>query len=332
MRTPLADPKHRYRKTKVRLSFILVNWNTKEHIQEALRSIADTVHDYRHEIFVVDNGSADGSPEAIREAFPGVSLIRNGRNLGFARAVNQALDQATGHYCVLLNSDARLMEGAIKTLAAFMEENPDVGIAGGELINEDGSRQNSMAPFPSLATELFNKRLLRILFPRRYPGKERDYPAPLDVDSLVGACIIVRRQAIEEVGKLDEGYFFFMEETDWCLRMKKAGWRISFVPGALILHLQGASASLAKTEARIEYYRSRYRFFLKWHGTGKTALLKIGLMLRLAAEVAANSLLLWKRRYRTRWRTYCRLLSWHLRSCPSHEGLREVRYATTDQQ
>jgi GT2 family glycosyltransferase len=332
MRIPFADPKHRYHKTKVRLSFILVNWNTKELILEALRSIADTVHDYRHEIFVVDNGSTDGSPEAIHKAFPRVSLIRNGRNLGFAGAVNQALDQVTGLYCVLLNSDARLMEGAIKTLAAFMEENPDVGIAGGELINEDGSRQNSIAPFPSLATELFNKRLLRILFPRRYPGKEQDYAAPLDVDSLVGACIIVRRQAIEEIGNLDEGYFFFMEETDWCLRMKKQGWRISFVPGARILHLQGASTSMAKAEARIEYYRSRYRFFCKWHGRGKTALLKIGLMLRLVAEVAANSLLIWNKRYRTRWRTYCRLLSWHFRSYPSHEGLREVHYATTDQQ
>jgi hypothetical protein len=326
MRTPYADSKHR--QPKAVLSFILVNWNTKGDIVAALRSIEGTVHDYRHEIIVVDNGSADGSPDVIRKAFPRVRLIRNERNLGFARAVNQALAQAAGRYSVLLNSDARLMEGAIKTLAAFMEENPDVGIAGGQLINEDGSRQNSIAPFPSLATELLNKRLLRLFFPRRYPGKERDYPRPLDVDSLVGACIIIRRQAMEEVGNLDEGYFFFMEETDWCLRMKKAGWRISFVPGAQIQHLQGASASLAKAEVRIEYYRSRYRFFTKWYGRGKTGILKKGLMLRLVGEVAANSLMPWKRRYLTRWR----LLLWHLRSCPANDGLREVRYVATDQQ
>jgi len=333
MRIPLAKTKRRQRQAIPRLSFILVNWNTKGHILEALRSIADTVHGYRYEIFVVDNGSTDGSPAAIKKAFPRVCLILNEENLGFAHAVNQAqaLASAKGSYCVLLNSDARLMKGTIKTLTAFMEDNPDVGIAGGQLMNEDGSRQNSIAPFPSLATELFNKRLLRILFPRQYPGKEREYPAPIDVDSLVGACIIVRRQAIEEVGQLDEGYFFFMEETDWCLRMKKQGWRISFVPQARILHLQGASASMAKAEARIEYYRSRYRFFTQWHGRGKTALLKIGLILRLVGEVAANSLLLWNKRYRTRWGTYCRLLSWHVRSCPSPEGLREVRYVTTDQ-
>jgi GT2 family glycosyltransferase len=332
MRIPFADPKRPHRQAIPRLSFILVNWNTRGYVLEAISSIEDTVHDYRQEIFVVDNGSADGSPEAIKEAFPRIRLIRNARNLGFARAVNQALVQARGSYCVLLNSDARLMEGAIKTLAVFMEENPDVGIAGGQLMNVDGSRQNSIASFPSLATELLNKRLLRILFPHRYPGKERGYPRPVDVDSLVGACIIVRRQAIEEVGKLDEGYFFFMEETDWCLRMKKQGWRISFVPGARVLHLQGASATLVKAEAKIEYYRSRYRFFTKWYGRGKTALLKIGLILRLVGEVAANSLLLWNMRYRTRWRIYCRLLSWHLRSCPSHEGLREVSYVATDQQ
>jgi hypothetical protein len=169
------------------------------------------------------------------------------------------------------------------------------------------------------------------LFPRRYPGKEREYPFPIDVDSLVGACIIVRSKAIDEVGNLDEGYFFFMEETDWCLRMREQGWRISFVPHARILHLQGASAAMAKAEAKIEFYRSRYRLFTKWQGRANMILLKLGLMLRLIGNVVANSFLLWKQRYRKRWRTYCRLLLWHLKSCPSHEGLREVRYVTTDQ-
>jgi GT2 family glycosyltransferase len=303
------------------LSFVLVNWNTKDLILGALRSIVDTVHGYTYEIFVVDNGSRDGSPEAIAEAFPQVRLMCNDTNHGFARAVNQALAQAMGGYIMLLNSDARLLEGAVQALVAFMEETSDVGIAGGQLINADGSRQNSIAPFPSLATELLNKRLLRTLFPHRYPGKERNYFRPIDVDSVVGACLIVRHQAIEEVGYLDEGYFFFMEETDWCLRMKEKGWRVSFVPEAHILHLQGSTVDRAKTEARIEYYRSRYRLFATWRGRTMTILLKGGLILRLMGEVVANSLLFWKKRYRERWRTYCRLLLWHLRACPSHEGL-----------
>ena len=314
------------------LSFILVNWNTKVLILDAVRSIMDTVHGYTYEICVVDNGSQDGSPEAMRKAFPKISLIINNRNVGFAKAVNQALVKATGRYIVLLNSDARLMAGTVQSLVAFMEQCVDVGIAGGQLIKEDGSRQNSIASFPSLATELLNKRLLRVIFPRRYPGKERDYLYPIDVDSLVGACLIVRRQAIEEVGTLDEGYFFFLEETDWCLRMKEHGWGVSFVPSARILHLQGASASHAKTEARIEYYRSRYRFFTLWRGKKRTVLLKVALMLRLLGEVAINALLLWQGRHRERWKSYCRLLLWHLRLCPANQGLREVKYVTTDKQ
>jgi GT2 family glycosyltransferase len=314
----------------VDLSFILVNWNTKELILEALRSIVDTVRGYTYEIFLVDNGSKDGSPAAVTKHFPQVNLILNDKNQGFAQAVNQALRRIGGRYVVLLNSDARFQEETVQTFMAFMEENPDVGIAGGQLINEDGSLQNSIAPFPSLATELLNKRLLRTLFPRYFPGKEREYPFPIDVDSLVGACLIIRSEAVEDVGNLDEGYFFFMEETDWCMRMREKGWRVSFVPHARVLHLQGASAAMAKAEAKIEFYRSRYRLFSKWQGRERMILLKLGLMLRLVGDVAANSLLFWKQRYRKRWRIYCRLLLWHLRSCPSHEGLREVSYVTTD--
>ncbi|UCC66696.1 MAG: glycosyltransferase family 2 protein [Deltaproteobacteria bacterium] len=316
----------------VDLSFILVNWNTKGLVLEALRSIYHTAHGYRFEVVVVDNGSEDGSPEAIKETFPHVSLILNEENLGFAKATNQALAQAAGRYIFLLNSDARLTEGAVQALVNFMEDNPDVGIAGGQLVNEDGSKQNSIAPFPSLATELLNKRLLRILFPRRYPGKERSYPSPIDVGSLVGACIVVRRQAIDEVGWLDEGYFFFMEETDWCFRMRDKGWRVCFVPHAQILHLQGASVAMAKTEAKIEFCRSRYLFFAKHRGRVRTTLFKLGLMLRLLGEVLSNALLLWRRRYRERWKTSWRLLLWHFNSCPSHEGLRGVKYVKTAHQ
>ena len=181
----------------VDLSFILVNWNTKELILEALRSIVDTVRGYTYEIFLVDNGSKDGSPAAVTKHFPQVNLILNDKNQGFAQAVNQALRRIGGRYVVLLNSDARFQAETVQTFMAFMEENPDVGIAGGQLINEDGSPQNSIAPFPSLATELLNKRLLRTLFPRYFPGKEREYPFPIDVDSLVGACLIIRSEAVD---------------------------------------------------------------------------------------------------------------------------------------
>jgi GT2 family glycosyltransferase len=317
---------------KPSLAFIIVNWNTKELIPDAVRSIIDTISTYDHKIIIVENGSHDGSAEMMKKFFPTIRLICNKINIGFARAVNQGLNLTKARYIFLLNSDARLQRGAIKNLVEFMEKNSKVGIAGGQLINRDGSRQNSIASFPSLATELLNKRLLRIILPRRYPGKERDYPRPIDVDSLVGACLIVRRKAVQEVGNLDEGYFFFLEETDWCRRMKEHGWRVSFVPSARILHLQGASAGRYKTEARIEYYRSRYRFFITWYGKSTTFFLAIVLILRLVVEISVNVFLIWDRRYRNRWMSYCRIMLWHLKCCPADQGLRGVNNVTSNQQ
>jgi GT2 family glycosyltransferase len=317
---------------QIDLSFILVNWNTKALILEALCSIFDTVYDYAFEINVVDNGSEDGSPETIRDVFPTVHLILNKENLGFARATNQALVQSGGRYVFLMNSDVRLKERAVQVLVRYMDDNPNVGIAAGQLVNKDGSKQNTIAPFPTLATELLSKRLLRILSPRRYPGKERNYSSPIDVDSLVGACIVVRRKAIEEVGGLDERYFFFMEETDWCLRMKNKGWRICFVPQAHVLHLQGASAAMAKIEAKIEFYRSRYLFFTKYRGRLRTHLLKIGLMVRIVGGMTVDFFFSRVNKRKRKYRTYWRLLMWHLKSCPSNEGLREVKYVKASHQ
>ena len=166
-----------------------------------------------------------------------------------------------------------------------MESHPDAGIAGVQLLNGDGSRQNSIANFPSLATELLNKSLLRWLFPERFPGKERDYSGPIEVDSVIGACMITRREAMEQVGTLDEDYFLFFEETDWCYRMKKAGWKVYHVPQAEIVHFQGRGAETKKREAKVEYYHSRYQFFKKNRGDLQWFLLLIGLMAKLKIEL-----------------------------------------------
>ncbi|MBM4309106.1 MAG: glycosyltransferase family 2 protein, partial [Deltaproteobacteria bacterium] len=188
------------------------------------------------EVFVVDNGSMDGSVEAVRVGFPEAIVIQNSTNLGFAQANNQALRLAKGKYILLLNPDTQVKEGAIETLKVFMDNHPKAGAVGAQLLNSDGSKQNSIANFPSLATELLNKSLLRWLFPDRFPGKERDYNEPIEVESVIGACMMVRREAIEQVGLLDEDYFLFLEETDWCYRMKKAGWKVYHVPQADVYH------------------------------------------------------------------------------------------------
>jgi GT2 family glycosyltransferase len=177
--------------------------------------------------------------------------------MGFAKAVNQGLQRASGRYILLLNPDTQMKGGAIGRLVSFMDSHLDTGVARAQLLNSNGSKQNSIANFPSLATELLNKNLLRWLSPERFPGKERIYSEPMNVDSVIGACMMVRREAMDRVGLLDEDYFLFLEETDWCYRMKRAGWKIYHVPDAEVYHFQGKSAEVEKKRARVEYFRSR---------------------------------------------------------------------------
>ncbi len=309
------------------LSIIIVNRNTKEYLLPCLRSVLENEKGTGWKIIVVDNGSRDGSPAEAKRKFPSIDLIENEGNLGFAKAVNQGLQKAPGRYVLLLNPDTQVKKGAIEELISFMDAHPDAGIAGAKLLDSDGSKQNSIANFPSLATELSNKSLLRWLFPERFPGKERDYSEPVAVDSVIGACIMVRRDAIEQVGLLDEDYFLFLEETDWCYRMKRAGWRIYHIPQAEALHFQGKSAEKDKKRAKVEFYRSRYHFFKKNRGSLQWFILLIGLVIKLVIETVFTGAeclftLFSIRKWRQRLSLYVYLLWWHLRLCPNKMGLR----------
>lgn len=309
------------------LSIIIVNWNTKELLLRCLEALCQAAKRVENEIFVVDNGSTDGSVGAIREKFPEVKLIENPVNLGFAKANNQALSISGGRYLLLLNPDTQVKEEAIPEMLSFMEAHPDTGIVGAQLLNADGSKQNSIANFPSLATELLNKSFLRWLFPKRFPGKERDFSDPIEVDSVIGACMMVRRKAMEEVGLLDENYFLFMEETDWCYRMKEANWKIFHVPRAEVIHFQGKSAGAEKPKARVEYYRSRYHYFKKNSGGLQSLVLVMGLIVRLSVEVVFVTIacvftLFRVKKLRTKLSTHLYLMWWHLRLCPREMGLK----------
>ena len=309
------------------LSIIIVNWNTRDLLIHCLKSIEQIIKKLKVETFVVDNGSVDGCIELVRKKFPDLAVILNVENLGFAKANNQAIKLSKGEYLLLLNPDTKLKSGAVETLLSFMDSHPEVGIAGAQLLNGDGSKQNSIANFPSLATELLNKSLLRLLFPKKYPGKERQYSEPIEVDSIIGACMMVRRKAIEQVGLLDEDYFLFFEETDWCYRMKKSGWKVYHVPQAEVIHFQGKSVEKEKERAKVEYYRSRYIFFKKNRGVFQWAILLGGLMVKLIFSfiiwgilniVTFFSLDKIKRKFRI----YSYLLFWHLRGCPEGMGLK----------
>ena len=313
------------------ISFIIVNWNTCKLLLDCLRSIANTVTGCTHEIVVVDNGSADGSVREVKQQFGAqVILIENSENRGFAQANNQALRIAQGKYIVLLNSDTVLRESAISTLTAFLENNPAAAAVGPRMIDRDGSLQNSYDNFPSLTTELLNKSLLRALFPGKYAGKNPAAKEPFAVDSLIGACMAIRNAAIEQVGLLDEDYFFFLEETDWCFRMRKAGWKIFHCPRSEVMHLQGQSKRRSPAKARVEYYRSLYLFFKKNRSFISYLALRFSRFIKLLINLALNAAGLFltcgaAKRLREKTATYAYILWWHLNFCPDSWGLKKNR-------
>lgn len=311
------------------ISYIIVNWNTRELLLSCLGSVFDHTKDVSFEVYVVDNGSADGSAEAVTARFGNrVHLIENRDNLGFARANNQAIARASGNYIVLLNSDAELKHNTIPILIGFLDTHPDAAMAGPKMLGDNHRVQNSFDNFPCLLTELVNKSLLRIVFPSKFSGKPLKRTQAFEVDSLIGACVAVRRKAVTDTGAFDEDYFFFMEETDWCLRLRKKGWRIYHVPEATVLHRQGQSKRQDPAAAWIEYYRSLYIFFKKHRSRAACFLLRgvrfLKLIINLGLNILACVLTLGQnRRYREKTYIYFRLALWHIRCCPDAEGLKK---------
>jgi len=309
------------------LSVIIVTWNTREMTLRCLEHLRKGLAGMDAEVFVVDNASSDGTAEAVRAKHPEAKLLVMERNLGFAGGNNAAIPKAAGRYVLLLNSDAMVEPGAARELLSFMETHKDAAACGAQLLNQDGTRQNSFDNFPTFITELVPKGLLRGIFPKKYPSKRQEYREPLEVDSVLGACMMIRAEAIRKVGVLDEGFFFLYEETDWCLRMKKAGWRIFFAPSARVLHLQGQTKASKRAAAKIEHYRSLYAYFRKHYGAPRAALFR-GLKF---CALFANMLSLFLGNVFTafalpRWRlklgVYARAFLWHLMLCPAKSGLR----------
>jgi GT2 family glycosyltransferase len=302
------------------ISIIIVNWNTGDLLQSCLESIYETIRDISYEIIVVDNASWDGSVAMLKEEYPQVKLIENKENRGFGTANNQAMCIMTGRYALLLNTDTVLTDNAVRELYAFIETHPEAAMACGQLLNADGSKQNSIASFPSLLTLLTNTSLLEYLFPNRYPSKRYSYDKPIEVDSCIGACFMVRRKAIEDVGMFDERYFFFFEETDLAHQMKRAGWRMFHVPAAFIYHMQGQSIG-RDIQSRIEFYRSRYQFFKKWKSRPYFIIVRIVIFVRLCINWLLTSVgnilsLGINRELRNKFIGYSRLILWHLKSTP----------------
>ncbi|HVO66405.1 MAG TPA: glycosyltransferase family 2 protein [Syntrophales bacterium] len=303
------------------ISIIIVNRNTRDLLQNCLESISKTIHDISYEIIVVDNASQDGSDSMLKEKYPQVRLIQNKENRGFGAANNQAMRIMDGKYALLLNSDTALTESAVHELYKFMENHSEAAMSCGQLLNADGSKQNSIASFPTLITLFTNTPVLEYLFPKHYPSKRYNYEKPIEVDSGIGACLLARKKAIDDVGMFDERYFFFFEETDWAYRMKTAGWKIYYVPTAFIYHFQGQSIG-RDIRSRIEFYRSRYQFFRKWKKSPYYKLVRCVIITRLFINwlltAIANAFSLgMNRQLRDKFIVYSKLILWHLHIPPT---------------
>jgi GT2 family glycosyltransferase len=274
---------------EVDLSVVIPSYNTRDLIEQALRTVQEASRGISVEIIVVDNASRDGSADMVAERFPEVELIRNERNVGFGGANNQAFEQVRGRHVLLLNSDTIVRPDTLSTLVAFMDEHPEAGAAGCRILNPDGTLQlESRRGFPTPGAAFYKLTGLARLFPnsRRFARYHMTYLDPdelSEVDALSGSCMIVRREVLDQVGGFDPSYFMYGEDLDWCFRMREAGWKIFYTPTTEIIHFRGESGraeslriQYRKNEAMAifvsKHMRQRYRFF-------PVALLHLGIVL-----------------------------------------------------
>lgn len=231
----------------IEVSIIVVNWNTVDLLRQCLRSVYRETNGINFEVIVVDNASSDESVAMVRQEFCEAILIANTENRGFAAANNQGIAISRGRYVLLLNSDTIVLDQAIQKTIAYGDNYPDTAVVGCRILNPDRSLQNSCFMFPSILNWFLFSTYLYQLFPRsHFFGREqmtwwlRDDSREVDV--VTGCFMLVRRQAIDDVGMMDEGFFMYAEETDWCYRFKSKGWKNRFTPDAEIIHIGGASA------------------------------------------------------------------------------------------
>jgi GT2 family glycosyltransferase len=270
----------------VLISVVIVSWNTRDLLLECLESIAESSVGIACETFVVDNASTDDSVAAVRARFPQVRLMANAENVGFSRANNQAICQSTGRYVLLLNPDTKVLPGALETLARYLTEHPAVGAVGARILNSDGTLQSSCYPAPTLARELWRLLHLDALMPFGiYRMEDWDIRIPRKVDSLLGACIMARREALESAGLLDEDYFFTGEEIDLCRRLYRANWPIFWVPQAQIIHYGGQSSKLVAQSTFLRLYHGKILYFRKQHSAFAAALYKLVLFIATLARL-----------------------------------------------
>jgi GT2 family glycosyltransferase len=254
------------------LSVVIVNWNARELLADCLDSLFAAAERLTLEVLVVDNASSDGSVEMLQKSYPEVELIANRENLGFARAANQAIRRSRGCRILLLNPDTLVMKQSLSKMVGLLDLQPLVGALGPKILTAEGSIDSQAGRrFPTLLTELFDQLSVSRLFPRsrlfgRYLMGYWDHDDSREVDLLSGACLMVRREVIEQVGLLDKEFFLYGEDVEWCHRIQRAGWKVFYYAEAEIIHLGGGSTKGAKEGLPLEALRSMNLFFAKAYG------------------------------------------------------------------
>jgi GT2 family glycosyltransferase len=251
------------------LSILIVNYNTKELTLACLYSIYETQTDFHFEIILIDNASRDESVQTISEQFPNVQIISNNDNVGFAKANNQGIKVAKGRYILLLNTDTVIEPSTIDTMIRLMDHDPKIGASGCKVVLPDGLLDKACKRgFPTPSASFYYAFGLSKLFPKNprfnqyqlgYLNPDEEYP----VDCLVGAFMLVRRETIDQIGMLDEEFFMYGEDIDWCYRIKQGGWQIHYYPRTSIIHYKGASSRRKPYKIIYEFHRAMWLFHRK---------------------------------------------------------------------
>ncbi len=272
------------------LSIVIVNYNTERLLRSCLESVYAGANGTPFDIWVVDNNSRDNSVSMVKARFPLVRVIQNNSNVGFSRANNIVISQSRSDYILLLNPDTLIMGDAIEKVLKFMREHPHVGIAGCRVLNKDGTLQlacRRSIPTPEVA--FYRLTGLSTLFPKSQTMAKYNltYESPdkiQEVDAVSGAFLMIRRKVMEDIGLLDEQFFMYGEELDWCLRAKRAGWTVMYYPAARIVHYKGESTKYNSRKAAVEFYRAMYLFhrkhFAQDHSSVTNLLIYSGILLK----------------------------------------------------
>jgi GT2 family glycosyltransferase len=274
------------------LSIALVNWNNRDYLEQCLESIKAAQLPLSYEIVVSDNGSTDGSLQMLAERYPDVIVVENGENVGVARGNNQCIRYSSGGYIYILNNDTVVNQDSIMRMVTFLDEHPEAGAAGGNLLNPDGSFQASFCYFPTLLEEYLIVTHIGRRLNAHFPSHNGPYPDVRQVDWISSASIVVRREAIEGIGLIDEEYFIYSDETDWQYRLWQAGWKVYYLPEVTTIHFGGGSFKPGGKRYTL-VYRGRMLFARK-HYSGayqfaQRAMFALAALGRLGVWLAAQT-------------------------------------------